>query len=102
MNEKRDFLKRQSLEIIPQVEQGIFKSINQGLISLYERSGYPNLKTAEAWQNLGYRMNKGAEAVYIWGKKIEKAIEENGTLKNISFCPLLPVFSELQVYKSNN
>lgn len=102
MNEKREFLKKISSELVEEVKNGKFESINMGLISVYEKHGYKNLKPFEVWQDLGYRIKTGAEAVYIWGKKIEKEIEENGQKKIISFCPLIPVFSELQVYNKNN
>ncbi len=103
MNEKREFLKRISSELVEEVKNGKFESINKGLISVYEKHGYKNLKPFEVWQSLGYSIKSGAEAVYIWGKKIEKEIEENGHKKLISFFPLVALYSELQVYnKSNN
>lgn len=102
MNEKREFLKRMSSELMEEVKSGKFESINKGLISVYEKHGYKNLKPAQVWAELGYKIKKGAQAVHIWGTKIEKEIEENGEKKIIFFCPLLPVFSELQVYNTNN
>ena len=102
MSTSRDFLKRFSQELKAKVAQGEFKTVNEALLDTYKRHGYKNLKAPEEWIKQGYRIRKGAEAVYIWGKQINKQIQDGEALKDVSFFPIKPLFSEKQVYKFSN
>ena len=102
MSTSREFLKKISQELKLKVQQGQFKTVNDALLDTYKRHGYNNLKTPDEWINAGYRIKKGAEAVYIWGRQINKLIQDGEALKDISFFPLKPLFSEKQVYKFSN
>ena len=81
---------------------GNIKTINEGLKAIYGIQGHQELKTFEQWERLGMRVKRGQKALYLWGKKTSKTITEDGQEKEIMFFPLVALFSDLQVYNSNN
>lgn len=98
IKEKRTALISLSESIKPLVAQGQFKNINDGLKFYYKCDGHEQFKTFEQWAETGNKVKKGAKAFYLWGKQKVKEIEENGVKKEVSFYPIIPVFSNLQIY----
>ncbi len=100
--EKREQLKAVSQAIKNLVNEGVYTSVNDGLISMYKNHKEIDFKTFEQWKNAGYSIKQGEKAVYIWGKQLKKTITEDGEEKEIKFFPLVALFSDLQVYKPEN
>lgn len=94
----RQELKKISNTLRTAKEQGEIKTINEGLVKLYTEQGNSNLKTYDQWQKEGKQVKKNEKALYLWSKETEKTIEENGEVKTFTYFPILPVFSESQVY----
>ncbi len=99
---KRLELKEISKPLTEQKTAGSIKTINEGLKGIYNTQGHSELKTFEQWEKLGMHVKRGQKALYLWGKQTSKTITENGEDKEIKFFPLVALFSDLQVYNSNN
>lgn len=98
----RQNLKGTSATLRELKENGSIKTINEGLKNIYSLQGNKELRTFEQWQKAGYKIKRGEKALYLWGKQTEKTITENGEEKEIQFFPIIPVFSENQVYNPFN
>ena len=61
-----------------------------------------NVKTFEQWERVGMHVKKGAKALYLWGRQTAKTITEDGEEKEIKFFPMVALFSDLQVYNTEN
>ena len=101
-NQKREEMKNISLTIREMKENGSIQTINEGLKEIYKAQGNEDLRTFEQWQKAGFQVKKGAKALYLWGRQTAKKIIEDGQEKEITYFPLVPVFSENQVYNSFN
>lgn len=100
--QKREYLKNISAPLLELKNMGEIKSVNEGLKNIYSLQGNKELRTFEQWQKAGYQVKRGEKALYLWGKQTEKTITENGEEKEIQFFPIIPVFSENQVYNLLN
>ena len=99
---KRIELKEISKTLAELKENGSISTINEGLKSIYDAQGHHELKTFDQWERVGMHVKKGAKALYLWGRQTAKAITEEGEEKEIKYFPLVAVFSDLQVYNSDN
>lgn len=102
IQEKREYLKKISQPLTELKESGAIESINAGLKAIYSAQGHEILKTFEQWTSAGYRVKQGAKALYVWGKQTAKTITEEGEEREIKYFPLVALFSDLQVYNSDN
>jgi len=96
--QKRYELKEISNTLREAKEKGEIKTINEGLKQIYSLQGYSNLKTFEQWKREGKQVKKNEKAIYLWRRQSTFIINENGERKEITYFPLLAVFSEQQVY----
>ena len=99
---KRMELKEISKTLTELKTAGSITTINEGLKAIYTQQGHHELKTFDQWEKVGMHVKKGAKALYLWGKQTAKTINENGEEKKIKYFPMLAVFSDLQVYNSEN
>ena len=99
---KRMELKEISKTLTELKENGSISTINEGLKAIYKEQGHRELKTFDQWEKVGMHVKRGAKALYLWGKQTAKTITENGEEKEIKYFPMLAVFSDLQVYNSDN
>ena len=99
---KRMELKEISKTLTELKDNGSISTINEGLKAIYKEQGHRELKTFDQWEKVGMHVKRGAKALYLWGKQNAKTITENGEEKEIKFFPMLAVFSDLQVYNSDN
>lgn len=102
IQEKREYLKKISQPLTELKESGAIESINAGLKAIYSAQGHGVLKTFDQWASAGYRVKQGAKALYVWGKQTAKTITEEGEEREIKYFPLVALFSDLQVYNSDN
>ena len=98
---KRIELKEISAALAELKEKGSISTINEGLKSIYEKDGHHELKTFDQWEKAGMHVKRGAKALYLWGRETVKTITEDGQEKEIKFFPLVPLFSDNQVYNPN-
>ena len=99
---KRTELKEISKTLAELKTNGSISTINEGLKAIYSQQGHRELKTFDQWEKVGMHVKRGTKALYLWGKHTAKTITENGEEKEIKFFPMLAVFSDLQVYNSDN
>ena len=99
---KRLELKEISNTFAPLKENGTINTINEGLKAYYMKEGHRELKTFAQWELSGMKVKKGMKALYMWGKQTTKTVTDNGETKEIIFCPLVALFSDLQVYNPQN
>ena len=102
IQKKRSEIKEISQTLKELKEHGDIKSINEGLKEIYRQQGNKDLRTFQQWKQAGYQVKRGQKALYIWGSQKRKTITENGQEREITFFPLLAVFSENQVYNPFN
>lgn len=102
IQEKRAELKAVSQAIKNLVNEGVYTSVNDGLISMYKNHRDIEFKTFDQWKADGYSVKQGEKAVYIWGKQLTKTITEDGQEKEIKFFPMVALFSDSQVYNPEN
>jgi hypothetical protein len=100
MRAKREELKTISKTIKLAVKEGVYSSVNEGLIEWYAKQGHGNLKTINQWNHANMIVKKGEKALLLWGSptslKTEKEEQETDESKE-TFYPLCFVFSENQV-----
>ena len=99
---KRQEIKEISATLKELKDNGDIKSINEGLKDIYKLQGNTDLRTFEQWKKAGYQVKKGAKALYLWGRQNRKTVNENGETKEVTYFPLLAVFSENQVFNPFN
>lgn len=99
---KRQELKEISKPLLELKEAGNIRTINEGLKAIYTEQGHQELKTFDQWARVGMHVKKGQKALYLWGSQTSKTITENGEEREIKFFPLVALFSDLQVYNSDN
>ncbi len=102
IQEKREELKKISHFIQIQVKKGVYNSVNEGLIDMYNQSGHNDLKSFKEWQKEGYSVKKGEKALLLWGVPLAKRKNENENKEKKEenkpdFFPLCFVFSNKQV-----
>jgi glutathionyl-hydroquinone reductase len=102
IKEKRAEIKAISQAVKNLVNEGVYKTVNDGLKSVYSHGEKREFKTFDQWEKIGMHVKRGEKAVYLWGKQTTKTITENGTEKEIKYFPLIALFSDLQVYNPQN
>lgn len=102
IKQKREEIKIISTTLKELKENGSIQTINEGLKEIYKQQGNADLRTYEQWKKAGFQIKRGAKALYLWGRQTAKTITENGEEKEITYFPLVAVFSENQVYNSFN
>ena len=102
IQKKRQEIKEISKTLQELKEHGDIKTINEGLKEIYKQQGNNDLRTFQQWKKAGYQVKRGQKALYLWGRQAHKIITENGEQKEVTFFPLLAVFSENQVYNPFN
>ena len=99
---KRQEMKNISLTIRELKENGSIQTITEGLKEIYKAQGNADLRTFEQWKKAGFQVKRGAKALYLWGRQTAKKVTDEGEEKEITYFPLVAVFSENQVYNSFN
>ena len=102
IKQKRMEIKSISITLKELKENGSIQTINEGLKEIYKQQGNDELRTFDQWKKAGFQIKKGAKALYLWGRQTAKTVTENGEEKEITYFPLVAVFSENQVYNSFN
>lgn len=102
IKQKRMEIKSISITLKELKENGSIQTINEGLKEIYKQQGNEELRTFDQWKKAGFQIKKGAKAFYLWGRQTAKTVTENGEEKEITYFPLVAVFSENQVYNPFN
>ena len=102
IKQKREEIKIISTTLKELKENGSIQTINEGLKEIYKQQGNADLRTYDQWKKAGFQIKRGAKALYLWGRQTAKTVNENGEEKEITYFPLVAVFSENQVYNSFN
>ena len=102
IKQKREEIKNISITLKELKENGSIQTINEGLKEIYRQQGSTDLRTFQQWKSAGYQVKRGQKAIYLWGRQTRKTITENGQEKEVTYFPLIPVFSEHQVYNPYN
>ena len=100
MKAKRDGLKALSRELQPLVKEGVYPSINAGLVDLYNKQGHIEINSFKKWIEKGYSVKRGEKALLLWGEPRKAQNQEKQTdseKDEFSFFPLAYVFSDKQV-----
>lgn len=96
---RRNELKEISQTVKTLVKAGEFKTVNEALIKkIYKQGNATTFKTIDEWNKEGYKVRKGSKAYAIWGKEIEVQNEDS----IIKFFPLVYLFSNEQVFKTDS
>lgn len=101
MIDKRESLKELSKIVKMGISQGIYESVNQGLVEIYKEEGHTEIHSFRGWLANGFAVKKGEKALLLWGEprkggKQEKPAEETKE-DEYKFFPLAYVFSQKQV-----
>lgn len=100
MTTKRNELKGLSRVIQMAVKNGIYESVNEGLVDMYRQQGHTEIHSFKKWLEMGYCVRKGEKALLLWGEPRKATNKEKKTEKDedeFEFFPLTYVFSQLQV-----
>jgi len=102
MKQKRKELSQLSAPVMQAVRNGMFATINEGLINIYkEDTGASRFDTVKQWNEKGFHITKGESAFLIWGsplsKPVDKEIKEDEESSKFKFFPICHLFSDLQV-----
>jgi|SRR5690554_108627 len=97
--DKRKFLSGISKGIKMLVDEGIFDTVNEGLLEIYAEDlpEGTEFKSFMQWKREGKQVRKGEKAYLLWGKPkkaLAKGAEEGEEFK---FFPLAYAFSSCQV-----
>jgi hypothetical protein len=99
----RDFLKAVSVSAKMLVKEGFADSVNEVILSNYEKQGHKDLATLAEWNSRGYSVKKGSRALPIWGKpkplgkKKEASQPTASEEEENSFFPVCYLFSSAMV-----
>lgn len=100
--ENRNTLKALSQQIKPLIKEGVFSTVNEGLIEIYKENN-PEIKefnTFWQWKDKGFTILKGSKAFLVWGQPVSRPQENEGSDEDeFNFFPLCYLFSNLQVNK---
>ena len=108
---KRTALISLSKSIKPLVAEGVFDSVNEGLIETYMEDDpeIEEFNTFKQWKKQGYTIIKGSESFLVWGQpqkgkkqKEETAQTAQGSQEDeeYKFWPLCYLFANTQVRKA--
>lgn len=97
MKEKRQKLHALSLLAKALVDRGRAESINEGLKILYKSDGHEELKTFKQWRENGQTVKKGEKGLMLWAKPLHVLKEQPKEEGEMSYFPVMYVFSSKQV-----
>ena len=100
MKAKRDSLKSLSRLIQHLVKEGVYSTVNEGLVDLYRQQGHEEIHSFRKWIEKGFAVKRGEKALLLWGEPRKAAKQEKKTEEEkdeFSFYPLAYVFSDKQV-----
>jgi hypothetical protein len=102
MKAKRESLKQLSKVVQIGMKEGIYNSVNEGLVDIYSKEGHTEIHSFKHWLTLGKVVKKGEKALLLWGEprkagKQEKPEQQTSEDDEYKFFPLAYVFSQLQV-----
>lgn len=75
-NPKRAILEALSASLAPKVKDGTFNNVNEALKWHYAQQGHTELNTLKRWNELGFSVVKGSEALLLWTKPLSNLKEE--------------------------
>lgn len=104
MKAKREHLKYLSNIIKMAVKEGMYSTVNEGLVDLYNKDGHTEIHSFKRWLAKGMVVKKGEKALLLWGeprKAPNKEKQEPNDKDEFSFFPLAYVFSNQQVKPLN-
>jgi len=96
---KRKELANLSRGIKPLVAEGVYDSVNEGLLDNYSDGSEITFHTFNGWKEEGFAVKKGSKAFLIWGKprKVQITVPQEGEDEEFKYWPLCFLFSENQV-----
>ena len=94
-NPRREELKALSQHISLMVKEGIYNTVNERLVEMYEEDGHEELNTFWQWKAKGFSVKKGAKALLLWGRPKRKKQDDSDD--EYKFFPICYVFSEHMV-----
>jgi hypothetical protein len=98
MKDKRDNLKELSKVVKMAISQGIYNSVNEGLVDMYAKEGHTEIHSFNSWLTRGYAVRKGEKALLLWGEPRKGGKQEKEESDDeYNFFPLAYVFSQKQV-----
>ena len=103
MKTKREELKGISRGLQNAVKNGVFSTVNAGLVAMYAEQGHTEINSYRQWKEKGFQVKRGSKALLLWGEprnggKQEKPEKKEGEeTDEFKFWPLAYVFSQLQV-----
>ena len=87
--------------IKPLVRMGVYSTVNEGLIEMYQKeTGAREFNSFLGWKEKGKSVKKGSKAVCVWGAPRKYEIEkdaEQAEIKAFRFFPLAYLFGDNQV-----
>lgn len=105
MKAKRDSLKELSKIAQMGVKEGIYETVNEGLVDIYAKEGHTEVHSFKHWLTLGMVVKKGEKALLLWGEPRKGGRQEKpdqpGDDDEYKFFPLAYVFSHKQVQPLN-
>ena len=103
--DKREELKGISRVLQQAVKSGAYKSVNEGLVSMYAEQGHTEIHSYIQWRERGCQVKRGSKALLLWGEprsatkqeKPEQKNDNNNEDDEYKFFPLAYVFSQQHV-----
>lgn len=100
MKQKREQLKELSRIVKMGIKEGMYESVNAGLVEIYAQEGHTEIHSFRRWLELGCVVRKGEKALLLWGEPRKAANQEktnDDDKDEFNFFPLAYVFSQKQV-----
>ena len=97
---KREQLKQLSNIIKMAVKEGMYSTVNEGLVDMYNKEGHTEIHSFKHWLTMGMVVKKGEKALLLWGEPRKAPNKEKQAAEDkdeFSFFPLAYVFSNKQV-----
>lgn len=104
MKAKREDLKAVSRVIQKLVKEGVYNTVNEGLVDMYNQQGHTEINSFKKWIEKGFVVRRGEKALLLWGeprKAANHAKKQEDEKDDFEFFPLAYVFSQLQVEPLN-
>lgn len=97
--DKRKFLVGLSKGIQMLVKDGVYDSVNEGLLDFYAEDlpEGTEFKSFKGWKKAGKQVKKGERGYLLWGRPQKLEDKNKEEKEEFEFFPLAYVFSSLQV-----
>lgn len=95
MKIKRNELKQLSQPVKLAIREGVYKTVNEGLVDMYKNNGHTEIHSFKQWLKMGYIVKKGEKALLLWAEP--KITDDEAEESETKFYPLSYVFSQKQV-----